>query len=193
MLNWSTWWVQSESRKTAFENLPSFSSLVSSSSFTCHLPPLSLLHHLLYLLSFILSAPFLTSFLPTSLPSSSPSPHLSSLSLHLSLSVSPRPDWWCAEVRQTDGGWGITPASLWHWAPFRPGKWSMLNLILNTPSLTPADRRGVEASVWHHSWGNPIRPAVQVYLQVCLCVLPFLPDTGAICPGLRGELEGATL
>lgn len=37
--------------------------------------------------------------------------HLLFLSLHLSW-----PDWWCAEVRQTGGGWEMAPASLWHWA-----------------------------------------------------------------------------
>lgn len=101
-------------------------------------------------------------------------PLTSCASFSLPSSVFPRPDWWCVEVRQMDGGWGIAPASLWHWGPFRPGKWSMLNLILNTLSLTPADRRRVEASVWQHSWGNLIRPTVQVYLQVCLCACVWL-------------------
>lgn len=132
-------------------------------------PDLSFLHRSSVLLSSSLSR--LPTFLPTA-PSSFPHPHL--LCFPLLTSVSPRPDWWCVEVRQTDGGWGIAPASLWHWAPFRPGKWSMLNLILNTPSLTPADRRRVEASVWQHSWGILIRPTVQVYLQVCLCACVWL-------------------
>lgn len=65
-----------------------------------------------------------SSFLPISLPG--PLLYSPSLSCYASLSfppsISPRPDWWCVEVRQTDGGWGIAPASLWHWASFRPGK-----------------------------------------------------------------------
>lgn len=148
----------------------------------CHhfLPPLLLLYFLFSLVTPVLaSLVFLPSFYLLSLSflhpylhpnSPSHSPYLTCI-LYPSLRFSPRPDWWCVEARQTDGGWGIAPASLWHWAPFRPGKWSMLNLILNTPSLTPADRRRVEASVWQHSWGNLIRPTVQVYLQVCLCAL----------------------
>lgn len=96
-------------------------------------------------------------------------PPFSVFYLSIPPSISPMSNWWCVEARQTDGGWGIAPASLWHWAPFRPQKWSMLNLILNTPSLTPADRRKVETNVWQHSWGNLISPTVEVYLQVCLC------------------------
>lgn len=75
----------------------------------------------------------------------------------------------------------------------------MLNLILNTPTLTLADRRRVETRVWHHSWGNLIRPTVlsthiNVCALVCVCVwvVFFLTsdrfsDTWAICPNLKGS------
>lgn len=165
---------------TQFVNMSSYSSqsFFLSPSFTS----LVFISLLLFLLSPSLLSRLPASFTPSCLfpfphsflscyPPTPPlhSPSLAYAWLSFPPSVSPRPEWWCVEVRQTDGGWGIAPASLWHWAPFRPGKWSMLNLILNTPSLTPADRRRVEASVWQHSWGNLIRPTVQVYLQVCLC------------------------
>lgn len=113
-------------------------------------------------------------FHPTSLTSSSSFPHLLWFSLPASLRLSPGPDWWRVEVKQTDSGWGIAPASLWHWAPFKPGKWSMLNLILNTRSLTLVDRRRVEAGVWQPSWGILIRPTFQVYLQVFVCMCLFV-------------------
>ena len=72
----------------------------------------------------------------------------------------------------------------------------MLNLILNTPSLTLVDRRRVEASVWQHSWGNLIRPMVQSTC-ICVCVLGCFSVhsllktvffyTGAICANLKGS------
>lgn len=101
---------------------------------------------------------------------------------------SPRPDWWCIEVKQMDSGWGIGPASLWHWALFKPGKWSMLNLILNTRSFTPANRRRMEASIWQDSWGTLIRDFKSTCSCSCACVLVCcylrlngLLNTGIIC------------
>lgn len=74
-----------------------------------------------------------------------PFPHLACFSLPPPFSL--RPDWCCIEVKQMDSGWEIGPASLWHRAPFKPEKWSMLNLILNTHSLTSTDRLRVEVSI----------------------------------------------
>lgn len=101
---------------------------------------------------------------------------------------SPRPDWRCIGVKQMDNGWGIGPASLWHWARFKPGKWSMLNLILNTRSFTPANRWRMEASIWQHSWGTLIRDFKSTCSCSCACVfvccyllLNGLLNTGINC------------
>lgn len=101
---------------------------------------------------------------------------------------SPRPDWWCIEVKQMDSGWGIGPASLWHWALFKPGKWSMLNLILNTCSFTPANRWRMEASIWQHSWRTLIRDFKSICscLRACVFVCCYPPLNGLLNTGITG-------
>lgn len=67
----------------------------------------------LYLLSPLLLCPLSShlSYHSPGFPSSVYFPYLF-LSCSIPPSVSPGLDWWCVEVRQTDGGWGIAPASL---------------------------------------------------------------------------------
>lgn len=87
----------------------------------------------------------------------------------------------------------------------------MLNLILNTCSLTSADRRRAGPRRLATQLGHPDKtstsgPPAGVCVRVCLrvsvcacvyfvCILcvAVLLDRGAICPLIKGELEGAML